>query len=106
PTPRSHKCGRRRPPVTVKQETRDGVSLAFTYYPSNEGKNATPVVILHDYKDTQGMFNNFALRLQLPTPEEKRPSFAVVTVDLRGHGGSTKQFGGGDESREIDPSKL
>ena len=94
------------PPETVKQNTSDGVGLSFTYYPSAEGKNATPVVLLHDYKDTQGMLAAFASRLQSPPAGEAQPSFAVVTIDLRGHGGSSKQYGDDEASWELDPSRL
>ena len=72
-------------------QTKDGVDLSITYYASSVGKDATPVILLHDYKDTQGMFSSLAQRLQSPGEEDKHASFAVVTVDLRGHGASTKQ---------------
>jgi pimeloyl-ACP methyl ester carboxylesterase len=94
------------PPVPVKLTTKDGVELSITYYPSSVGKDATPVVLLHDYKDTQGMFSSLAQRLQSPGEDEKHPSFAVVTVDLRGHGASTKQATPDGTSRDIDAAKL
>jgi pimeloyl-ACP methyl ester carboxylesterase len=94
------------PPEAVKLETKDGVGLSITYYASTAGKDATPVVMLHDYKDTQGMFSSFASRLQSPERDEGRPSFAVVTVNLRGHGDSTKQTFPDGTTREIDAAKL
>ena len=48
----------------VKLQTRDGVELSASYYPSRNakdptlGKQVTPVVLLHDEKDTQGMFSS------------------------------------------------
>jgi pimeloyl-ACP methyl ester carboxylesterase len=93
-------------PETSKLQTQDGVRLSLTYYPSSEEKGATPVVMLHDYKDTQGMFTSLASRLQSPTKEDKHSSFAVITVDLRGHGASTQQTLANGSVGEIDAAKL
>ena len=93
-------------PESKKLETRDGVKLSITYYPSSEEKDATPVVMLHDHKDTQGVFTSLASRLQAPTREDKHPSFAVVAVDLRGHGASTQQSMPDASNREINAAKL
>jgi len=94
------------PPQPVKLQTKDGVGISITYYPSRLGKEAAPVVMLHDYKDTQGIFSTLAQRLNSPGREEKHPSFAVVTVDLRGHGGSIKQTAPNGVMREIDAAKI
>ena len=54
----------------TKLQTKDGVELSITYYPSRSakdpalGKQVTPVVLLHDEKDTQGMFSSLVARLQ------------------------------------------
>src|SRR3989304_4288502 len=86
--------------------SRDGVSLSLTYYASTQEKDATPVVLLHDELATQGMFSSLASRLQSPSPGDENRSSAVVTVDLRGHGQSTRQrFPDGTE-REVDAAKL
>jgi pimeloyl-ACP methyl ester carboxylesterase len=94
------------PPQAVKLQTKDGVDLSITYYASSLGKDATPVVLIHDFKDTQGIFGSLAQRLQSPGEDDKHASFAVVTVDLRGHGASTKQASPDGSSREIDAAKL
>jgi pimeloyl-ACP methyl ester carboxylesterase len=97
---------------TVKIPTRDGVELSVTYYPSANaadpalGKKVTPVVLLHDEKDTQGMFSSLVARLQQSGQNRDEPSFAVVTVDLRGHGASTKRLGPDGHSRPLDAAKL
>jgi len=62
--------------------------------------------MLHDYKDTQGMFTSLASRLQTPAKGDKHPSFAVVTVDLRGHGASTQRTLRDGSMGEIDAAKL
>ena len=97
---------------TAKVQTRDGVELSVTYYPSFSatdpalGKQVTPVVLLHDEKDTQGMFSSLVARLQEAGQDPKQPSFAIVTVDLRGHGVSTRQTAPNGETRQLDAAKL
>ncbi len=90
-----------------KLTTKDGVELAITYYPSDEGKSAVPVVILHDSKETRQTYSDLAKRLNRPDPEQgdTHKPFAVVTVDLRGHGESITQTLGG-RSRQLSASKL
>ncbi len=90
----------------VPLETHDGVQLSLTYYGSSAGKQTTPVVILHDYKESQAQLESFARRLQSPGEEDTHPPFAVVTVDLRGHGNSTKQLARNGRERELDAAKL
>lgn len=86
-------------------KTKDGVELNITYYASSVGKDATPVILLHDLKGTGRDFARLARRLQQPEEDDKHESFAVVTVDLRGHGDSRKQTNRG-RTRELDSAKL
>src|SRR3972149_1958727 len=90
----------------VTLETDDGVQLAVTYYASSEGKKATPVVLLHDHKDTRSVFATLAERLRSPGENDKHAPFAVVTVDLRGHGDSTQRIDSEGYREEIDAAKL
>jgi pimeloyl-ACP methyl ester carboxylesterase len=63
--------------------------------------------LLHDYKNTRATFAALAQRLQSPGESEAdRPSFAAVTVDLRGHGDSTKQVTPGGILFELDAARL
>jgi pimeloyl-ACP methyl ester carboxylesterase len=93
-------------PEVVILDTDDGVQLSLTYYPSWEGKEATPVLMLADHKDTRAVFAALAARMQSPTREDNYPSFAVVTVDLRGHGDSTRRLLPGGVTDEVDASRL
>lgn len=99
------------PPESAKVRTRDGVELSLNYYPSTAardpalGKQVTPVVLLHDEKDTQGVFSSLAARLQSAGAGGKS-SFSVVTVDLRGHGASIRQTAPNGATRELDAAKL
>jgi pimeloyl-ACP methyl ester carboxylesterase len=100
------------PPEPAKVRTRDGVELSLNYYPSmaaqdpTRGKQVTPVVLLHDEKDTQGVFSSLTARLQSAGADGKHPTFAVVTVDLRGHGASIRQTAPSGATRELDAAKL
>jgi pimeloyl-ACP methyl ester carboxylesterase len=85
--------------------TKDGVTLAATYFPSDAGKEAPAVVILPDYKDSRAAYATLGRSLQRPRQNPDRPGFAVMTVDLRGHGGSLKQQLGGQQI-ELDAAKL
>lgn len=61
--------------------TKDGVPLKITFYPSVRGKEAAVVILLHMKDGNRFVWKDFAERLQ-------KEEFAVVTVDLRGHGES------------------
>lgn len=101
------------PPEVVPLVTQDGVQLKITYFPSAErrgtagAKQAAPVILLHDHKETRGVFSSLAQRLQATgSGEGGGPSFAAVTVDLRGHGDSTRQVFPNGETITLDASKL
>jgi pimeloyl-ACP methyl ester carboxylesterase len=100
------------PPEVISLATKDGVQLKCTYFPASvrkgspQAKQTAPVVLLPDLKGTRAMFTSLAERLQAPAEGEgNRPSFAVMTVDLRGHGESTTQVAGGGQT-ELDPARL
>jgi pimeloyl-ACP methyl ester carboxylesterase len=98
-------------PVTIV--TRDGVQLHLTYFPSTQrkgtadAKQVSPVVLLHDHKETGAIYNSLAQKLQAAGGGKARqPSFAAITVDLRGHGESTKQLFRDGSQVNIDAAKL
>jgi len=100
-------------PEVISLVTKDGVQLTMTYYPSAErpgtpaAKQVTPVVLLHDLKDTRATFGALAAQLQAPVDDPAtRPTFAVVAVDLRGHGDSTKQLLPNGAQQELDAAKI
>jgi pimeloyl-ACP methyl ester carboxylesterase len=71
------------PPKDITLETKDGMSLHGTYFPSRKGKEAVPVILLHGYGGSQQDMANLAKSLHAQ-------GHAVVICDLRGHGASTK----------------
>jgi pimeloyl-ACP methyl ester carboxylesterase len=93
--------------------TSDGVVLHGMYFPgaarkgSTQAKQTTPVVMLHDFKGTRATFAPLSQALLAPgDPNVEHPYFAVVVVDLRGHGESTKQLTGDGGVTDLDPAKL
>jgi pimeloyl-ACP methyl ester carboxylesterase len=101
------------PPEAVTVTTQDGVQLRLTYFPcaahkgSAQAKQATPVVLLHDFKSTRAVFEPLAQKFQTPVEgQPDRPLFAVVTADLRAHGESTKQVLAGGSEANLDAAKL
>ncbi len=101
----AQRSGRAAPPEELKLTTKDGVRLAVTYYPSSLGKEAVPIVMLHDFKESRTVFNSLAESLQVPA-DGKSDSRAVITVDLRGHGESTVQVSGDGRTRDLEASRL
>ncbi|MCC6491716.1 MAG: alpha/beta fold hydrolase [Pirellulales bacterium] len=103
-------AGRVPPPQALSLTTKDGVQLRITYYASNAGVQAVPVVMLHDYNETRAVFDPLARALQNPSADEAGPSQvasrAVVTVDLRGHGDSKTGVSPGAGAIELDASRF
>lgn len=70
-------------PQEVTLNTRDGVELSATYFPSSRGKEAVPVILVPALNGSQADYKDMAVYLQ-------SQGHAVLTVDLRGQGGSKK----------------
>jgi len=79
--------------------TRDGVQLKATFSPSNKGKEAVPVILLHSYKGSRKEYVGLADLLH-------KSGHAVLVPDLRGHGDSTTQYFGPGRTQELDASKF
>jgi pimeloyl-ACP methyl ester carboxylesterase len=99
------------PPVDQVVRTKDNVQLTLTYYPSTAGRDAVPVVMLHDFNETRAVFAPLALALQNPPIPEaaSQPKIeprAVITVDLRGHGDSKAAIAPDGSPVELTPNRL
>jgi len=67
----------------VALQTEDGMLINATYFPSKAGKSAPAVILVHGWGEKQRVFDDLAFDLQ-------DRGYAVVTLDLRGHGKSTE----------------
>ncbi len=86
--------------------TKDGARINVTYYPSSAGKNAPVAILLHGkggnrlvWQTGVGQIPSFAAALQ-------QNDFAVVTVDLRGHGQNIANDGATPANKKADSIKL
>lgn len=68
-------------PRAVNLTTKDGVRLLCGYFPSDKGKQAVPVILVHEWDGQGRTYVPLALKLQ-------EAGCAVVLPDLRGHGAS------------------
>ncbi len=75
-----------RPKIPPKKEVtlsaEDGMGLKATFWPGTKGKESVPVILLHGFGGSRHDFSALGDFLQ----EE---GYAVLAVDLRGHGEST-----------------
>jgi pimeloyl-ACP methyl ester carboxylesterase len=77
--------------------TRDGVRIKITYYKSTLGKDAAVVVLLHMKDGNRFIWQGdkgLATRLQ-------SEGYAVITVDLRGHGESKDDAGAAGNANQA-----
>lgn len=87
------------PPEAVTVTTKDGVIIHGTYFGSNLGKKAIPVIMLPGWERSQKDLTGLAMAMQ-------KEGLAVLTVDLRGHGASKSIQGPGGQIVEIDLDRI
>ena len=85
-------------PEEISLETKDYVHLKATYYGGTAGKNTVPILMVHGWEGQRDEYRQIALALQ-------QQKHAVLTVDLRGHGQSTRQEHG-DDVKDLEPDNL
>lgn len=86
-------------PKVIEMLTKDGVKLYATYFASDLERDAVPLILLHMYKGSRADFQGLANYLH------QQSHHAVLTLDLRGHGDSTRQTFRGEE-RTLTPDRL
>ncbi|MBL9124422.1 MAG: alpha/beta fold hydrolase [Planctomycetaceae bacterium] len=86
-------------PRDVELTTKDGVRLAATYFGSDREREAGALILLHMFKGSRADYEGLARLLQ------REHHFAVLTLDLRGHGESIHQSFG-EEQRTLSPERL
>ncbi len=77
--------------------TKDNANVAITYFKATGGQDAPVVVMLHGKGGSRQVWKAYAEALQ-------KADFAVVTVDLRGHGESTGGGGAAAAGKKADTS--
>jgi alpha-beta hydrolase superfamily lysophospholipase len=85
-------------PEDVSLSTKDGLSIKATYYPGTGKKEAVPFILVHGFEGQRGDFHSLAIYLQ-------SLGHAAIAPDLRGHGQSKAQRGGGG-AVTLDPDKM
>lgn len=83
------------PPEQTSITTKDGVQIFLTYFPSNRGKDAVPVILLHGFKGDRHEMEGLGLFLQ-------KQGCAVIAPDLRGHGDSKLYHG----KVQLEPDRM
>ena len=63
-------------PEPLSLTTLDGVVLECTWFPSDRGKEAVPVILLHDWEGNRGEVHNLGVALQ-------KLGYAAIAPDLR-----------------------
>jgi len=92
-------------PEDIVLTTKDDVRIGATYYRSTMGREAVPIILIHDYKESRTVFNTLARALQSPT-DPRLDSHAVLTIDLRGHGSSTSAVDQTGGTVTINPARF
>ncbi len=93
-------------PKVVNLVTKDGVQLRTVYFPSDKGKKAVPVMLLHEFDGQSAPFVNGANNVPALATLLQQSGFAVISPDLRGHGGSLAQADPRGGTIELDRSKF
>lgn len=87
--------------------TKDGARINVTYFPSAAGKNAPVAILLHGKGGNRLVWHTGVGQIPGFAPALQTNDFAVVTVDLRGHGQNIAGDGGAAASnKKSDSQKL
>lgn len=83
----------------VELKTREGLRLSAYYYPSDRGKDAIPVLLIHEWNGQYSPYAELAETLQ-------SSGCAVLVPEYRGHGGSKEQINRRGDTVELDPATM
>ena len=82
---------------------KDGLQLAYRYYPGPSELTTVPVILLHGFEGQGGEFDRLAKYLR----SQDGGSHSVFVPDLRGHGKSTTiEPPNGDKSIKLQANRL
>ena len=77
---------------------KDGFTLRAFYFPSDRGKEAVPVIIVHEWEGQASPYAGLVNALW-------NAGCAVIVPEFRGHGGSREYMQGG-RKRELDVARM
>ncbi len=84
--------------------TKDGVLIHCSYFGSNRGREAIPIILIHGWSGPLGAGSRRDL---LPLAEElQQAGHAVVVTDLRGHGDSVERELANESTVKLDRDKF
>ena len=84
---------------TVELRTNDGLKLRAFYFPSDKGKQAKTVLLVHEWRGQASPYRKLVEALQ-------KSGCAVLVPDYRGHGGSRKQINNRGQLEEMDAAQM
>ncbi|WP_068263762.1 alpha/beta hydrolase [Rubripirellula obstinata] len=84
-------------PVILK--TKDGIEVRSFYFPSDKGKEAIPVLIVHEWRGQASPYLQLVLAL-------REAGCAVLVPDYRGHGGSMVYVDRRGREQKFDVARM
>ena len=86
-------------PRTVTLKTKDGIELRAFYFPSEKGKEAPTVLLVHEWQGQASPYGPLVLALS-------KAGCAVLVPDYRGHGGSREYINARGEKSEFNLAQM
>lgn len=86
-------------PRPIKLETIDKVRLRAAYFPSDNGKSAIPILIVHEWKGQASPYFELCKKLQAS-------GHAVLVPEYRGHGGSRDYVDPKGQTKQFDVARM
>lgn len=86
-------------PRAVTLTTADGLRLRAFYFPSDKGKRAIPVMLVHEWGGQGSPYNQLVRSL-------RDAGCAVLVPEYRGHGGSREQVNALGNTVRFDPGAM
>ncbi len=86
-------------PRQEKLRTKDGIELRAFYFPSEKGKEAPVVLLVHEWQGQASPYASLVRALN-------QAGCAVLIPDYRGHGGSQTYIDARGQSKEFDIARM
>jgi len=86
-------------PRAVTMKTKDGVNLRAAYFPSDKGKEAITILLVHEWQGQVGPYIRLANAF-------KQAGFAVLMPDYRGHGGSREYVDSRGAPQQFNTARM